>query len=264
MRVRFRGVRGSVPWAVPGAAGYGCNTACLEIADERSGAALVLDGGSGIVGADPPARDVSLLLTHYHWDHILGLPFFGPLFHPDRTVSLHVPNLPARDAAWLDMLFREPFFPVPCEDLPRPPPQHLVEPGPVAIDGFEVRALALNHPGGALAYRITGRDGDIVYATDHEFGDPAYDEPLAAFVSGAAAAVLDAHFTPDERARHRGWGHSDWRECAEFAARHGVGALYLFHHKPGRTDAELDAIERDARGVFAATHVAREGHTLTV
>jgi len=261
MRVRFRGVRGSVPWALPEAAGFGCNTACIEIDDESRGAALVLDAGSGLVGADPAPRDFSILLTHYHWDHVLGLPFFAPLFRPDHGVSLHVPALPAYDAAWLDTLFGAPFFP---EPLPRQPPQHLVGPGACAIEGFRIRALALNHPGGAFAYRIEGRHGDFVYATDHEFGDPAFDEPLAAFVSGAAAVVLDAHFTPDERPRHRGWGHSDWRECAGFAARCRFGALYLFHHKPGRADAELEAIERRARHVFPDTHAAREGHTLTV
>src|SRR5262245_35859313 len=264
MRVRFRGVRGSVPWAMPAAGGYGCNTACLEVVDDRRDAVLILDGGSGLVGVDPSQPDLSLLLTHYHWDHVLGLPYFAPLFRRDRRVSIHVPHLEGRDAEWLDVLFRAPFFPVPSNALPRRPPQRLVEPGPAAIDGFDVRALALNHPGGALAYRIAGAGGDLVYATDHEFGDPAYDEPLAAFVAGAAAVVFDAHFTPEERARHRGWGHSDWRECAEFAARHGAGALYLFHHKPGRTDAEVDAIQAAARTIFPNTHAAREGHTITI
>jgi len=132
------------------------------------------------------------------------------------------------------------------------------------VEGFGVRALALNHPGGALAYRIAGPAGDLVYATDHEFGDPAFDEPLAAFVSGASAVVLDAHFTPDETPRYRGWGHGDWRQCAEFAAAHDIGALYLFHHKPGRTDDELAAIETAARAIFPATHTAREGHTFAI
>src|SRR5262249_13665631 len=264
MRVRFRGVRGSVPWAVPEAAGHGCNTACLEIADERSGAVLILDGGSGIVGVDPDVPDVPLLLTHYHWDHVLGLPFFVPLFQPGRTVTLHTPRLIAYDATWFDTLFRAPFFPLPSDQLPKQPARRMVQPGAVAIDGFDIRAIALNHPGGALAYRIRGSGGDFVYATDHEFGDPAYDEPLGAFVAGAAAVVFDAHFTPDERPRFAGWGHSDWRQCAEFAAAHRVGSLYLFHHKPGRSDADLATIEAHARKVFTQTHAAREGHTITI
>jgi len=104
--------------------------------------------------------------------------------------------------------------------------------------------------------------GDLVYATDHEFGDPAFDEPLAEFAHGAAALVLDAHFTPDEFAAHRGWGHSHWRHCAEFAARVDAGGLWLFHHKPGRTDEALVRIRTDAQRIFRATETASEGEAL--
>jgi phosphoribosyl 1,2-cyclic phosphodiesterase len=265
MRVAFRGVRGSVPWDVPAASAHGCNTACIEIVGD-SGRILVLDAGSGIVGVTPPptAPSVALLLTHYHWDHVLGLPFFAPLYDPRLPLTLHAPTLPAYDPRWLEIVFHEPFYPLPYRGLPNAPEPRLVCPGPLEIDGFDVQALALQHPGGALAYRVKGAGGDFVYATDHEFGTPERDEPLGAFIAGAAAVVLDAQFTPEERPRHAGWGHSDWRQCAEFAAARGVGALYLFHHKPGRTDAELSAIEADARRVFVNTHAAREGHTFEI
>jgi phosphoribosyl 1,2-cyclic phosphodiesterase len=253
-----------VPWTAPEAVGYGCNTPCIEVADDRGTARLVLDAGSGIAGLAPSPGRVSLLFSHYHWDHVLGLPYFASLYEPSATVTLHAPALPDHDPAWLSTIFRTPFHPVPYDAVPNHPVPQLVAPGPIAIDGFAVTALPLNHPGGAFAYRIKGSNGDFVYATDHEFGDPACDEPLAAFVRGAAVAVFDAHFTPDEMAAHAGWGHSDWRQCAQFAAAHGVGTLYLFHHKPGRTDAELLEIERCARRIFAATHVAREGHTFVV
>jgi ribonuclease BN (tRNA processing enzyme) len=266
MRVRFRGVRGSVSWVVPEALVHGCNTACLEIVDERTGAMLVLDAGSGIVGVTPPpdVPAVALLLTHYHWDHVLGLPYFPPLYDARCPLTLHAPLLPSRDPAWVDIVFRSPFYPLPYHELPNCPAPRMVEAGRVAVDGFAITAIALNHPGGAFAYRVRGSAGDFVYATDHEFGDPAYDEPFAAFAAGAAAIVLDAQFTPEERPRHAGWGHSDWRQCAEFAAAHDIGALYLFHHKPGRTDAELEAIQRQARAVFAHTHAARENAVLVI
>lgn len=262
MRVTFRGVRGSVPWSVPEGIIHGCNTPCIEIHDETAGI-LVLDAGSGIVGVTPQTlaprtRPVSLVLTHYHWDHLLGLPFFATLFEPGWDLTIHTPTLMAHDPSWLDTMFKSPFFPVPYQHLPNKPRVQMVEPGPVGVAGFQVSALPLNHPGGSLAYRIKGASGDFVYATDHEFGNPAFDEPLADFVKGAAVLVLDAHFTPEELPHHQGWGHSDWRQCAEFAAAAGAGKLYLFHHKPGRTDQALVDIRAEAQKVFAATHTASE------
>jgi ribonuclease BN (tRNA processing enzyme) len=258
MHVRFRGVRGSVAWAVPDAAAHGCNTPCVEIVN--GDAMLVLDAGSGIAGVRPrPGMRVSLLLSHYHWDHVLGLPYFAPFYDPGCALSVHAPSLPSYASAWLDTIFGAPFHPLAYAELSNHPAPSIVEPGAAAIGGFAVTAVPLNHPGGALAYRIAGRDGDLVYATDHEFGDPAYDEPFAALARGAAALVIDAHFTPEELPAYRGWGHSDWRQCAGFAAARDIGALYLFHHKPGRSDAELDAIQTAARRIFANTWTAREG-----
>jgi ribonuclease BN (tRNA processing enzyme) len=116
----------------------------------------------------------------------------------------------------------------------------------------------LNHPGGAFAYRIHGAKGDVVYATDHEFGNAAIDQQLVAFCRGASAVISDAHFTPEELPRHRGWGHASWRQVADFARASGVDHLWLFHHKPGRSDRDLSMIELDARRVFPATTAARE------
>jgi phosphoribosyl 1,2-cyclic phosphodiesterase len=269
MRVCFRGVRGSVPWSIPEGIIHGCNTPCIEIHDERTGGILVLDAGSGIVGVNPSSlskapRPVSLLLTHYHWDHLLGLPFFATLYQPGWDLTIHTPTLKPHDPSWLDTMFKSPFFPVPYEHLPNKPKVGMVQAGRVAVQGFDVTALDLNHPGGCLAYRIKGANGDFVYATDHEFGNSTYDEPLADFAKGAAAIVLDAHFTPDELPDHRGWGHSDWRQCAEFAAANGIGGLWLFHHKPGRSDSALDQIGEAARKIFAATRTASEETTIEI
>lgn len=269
MRVRFRGVRGSVPWSVPEGIVHGCNTPCIEIFDERTGGILVLDAGSGIVGVNPSAmasskvaRPVALVLTHYHWDHLLGLPFFTTLYQPGWDLTIHTPTLEAHDPSWLDTMFKSPFFPVPYQHLPNKPKVRMVEPGKVDVHGFEVTSVELNHPGGSLAYRVKGPAGDLVYATDHEFGDPAFDEPLADFVRNAAAIVLDAHFTPEELPQHRGWGHSDWRQCAEFASANGVRSLYLFHHKPGRSDMALGQIRDEAQKVFKQTDTASEEFTI--
>jgi len=269
MRVQFRGVRGSVPWSVPEGIIHGCNTPCIQVLDERSGAILVLDAGSGIVGVNPALltkdpRPVSLVLTHYHWDHLLGLPFFSTLYQPGWDLTIHTPTLESHDPSWLDTMFKSPFFPVPYEHLPNKPKVRMVEPGKVDVPGFDVTALNLHHPGGSLAYRIKGATGDFVYATDHEFGDPSFDEPLAEFARGASVIVLDAHFTPEELPQHKGWGHSDWRQCAEFAASNGITSLWLFHHKPGRSDQALAGIREQAQKTHRATDTASEETTIDI
>ena len=266
MKLRFWGVRGSVPWAIPAAIGHGCNTPCIEITDESSGATLIIDAGSGIVGVGPaiagPPRDINVLLTHYHWDHLQGLPFLSQLYTPGWKTCIHAPEFATSHADWLETLFRSPFFPVPMERMPNFPAVERVHEGEFTVGPFDVAAIKLNHPGGSLAYRIRGVTGDVVYATDHEFGDPAIDDPLAEFATGAAALILDAHFTPDEFPQHVGWGHSHWRQCAEFAGRTNAGGLWLFHHKPGRTDEELVRIRSDAQRIFRATETASEGEAL--
>jgi phosphoribosyl 1,2-cyclic phosphodiesterase len=265
MRLRFWGVRGSVPWATPSAIGHGCNTPCLQVSDERTGATIIFDAGSGIVGVGPTLTepgDLPIVLTHYHWDHLQGLPFLGQLYAPGWRPVIFAPDLGARGTDWVAAIFQSPFFPVPYGRLPNVPAVHLIAPGELRIGGFDLSALTLNHPGGAFAYRIRGTTGDVVYATDHEFGRPEFDEALAAFARGAAALVLDAHFTPEELPRHRGWGHSDWRQCAEFAAANDIGGLWLFHHKPGRSDEELVRIRADAQRIFRATETASEGEAL--
>jgi phosphoribosyl 1,2-cyclic phosphodiesterase len=268
VRVRFWGVRGSVPWATSSSIGHGCNTPCVEIRNERTGAVLVLDAGSGIVGlgealgSEP--RAIPILLTHYHWDHVQGLPFFPQFYQPGWTATLWAPALEHADPGWLDVIFQQPFFPAALDALPSRPTMVLVPPRETVIGGFRIHTHPLTHPGGALAYRIEGDAGDVVYATDHEFGDQAVDEGLAEFCKGAAAVILDAHYTPAELRSHRGRGHGSWKQCAEFASANGAHQLWLFHHRPGRTDEELAAVEARAREVFAATTAAAEGDSFEV
>jgi phosphoribosyl 1,2-cyclic phosphodiesterase len=206
------------------------------------------------------SQDVAILLTHYHWDHIQGLPYFAPVFSAAHRVTLWAPQLEGAGSD-LRRLFEKPFFPVRFDELESQVTIRVVEPGEFVVEGFEVKALPLNHPGGAFAYRVGGSKGGLVCAMDHEFGDRAFDDPLAEFAAEAGAMLVDSHYTPEERPHFRGWGHGDWSECAQFAEQCRVGRLLLGHHKPGRTDAELDRIEADARKVFAPTSAACEGQT---
>lgn len=266
MRVRFWGVRGSVPYATSGSIGHGCNTPCVEVVNEDADRRLILDAGSGIVGvgaAVDGTAGVSILLTHYHWDHVQGLPFFAPLYRPGTAVTVWAPAL-GRQFVDIETMFESPFFPVPYDRLPSRPAIRMLAAGDTTINGFEVSIQPLNHPGGSFAYRIKGAQGDLVYATDHEFGKPDIDAALKRFASGASAVILDSHFTPDEMPDHKGWGHGDWGQCARFAEECGAHHLYLFHHKPGRPDEEMREIEAAARGIFVETRAAKEGDEFSV
>ena len=266
MRVRFWGVRGSVPYATLDSIQHGCNTPCLEVIHEPDQRRLLLDAGSGIVGvgnALDGVTDIPIVLTHYHWDHVQGLPFFAPLYRAGVPVSVWAPTL-GREFADIESMFEAPFFPVPYDRLPSRPAVNMTAGGRLEINGFVVLAQSLNHPGGAFAYRIKGVKGDVVYATDHEFGNADIDLALAHFAVGAHALILDSHFTPEELPAHKGWGHSDWSQCARFAADCGAKQLWLFHHKPGRPDDEVRAIEVSARKIFPATRAAKEGDEFVV
>jgi phosphoribosyl 1,2-cyclic phosphodiesterase len=268
MRIRFWGVRGSVPWVTPLAIRHGCNTPCIEITDEQSREMLIIDAGSGIVGlGESLGTDecrVPILLSHYHWDHVQGLPFFGPLYRQGSVATVHAPWLDGHDASVARRIFDAPFFPLDLDSLPAPPRIQSLGSASFGIGPFDIATMRLNHPGGALAFRITGRNGTFVYASDHELGRKEIDRELTEFLAGASAAILDAHFTPDEEPAHRGWGHSSWAGAVSLGLDAGVKRLFLFHHKPGRTDDELDEIERQARRRFPDTFVAVEGDTFTV
>ena len=263
MRVRFWGVRGSVPWTNGRSAATGSNTPCLELDDEASGGSLILDAGTGLVGLGEAVQrqpgPFTILLSHYHWDHVQGLPFFGPCFRQRVEIGVAGPAFGTAGPGWLSSLFDAPHFPVPLRALPSAPVATFVKAGTFRLGGFAIRAIRLNHPGGSFAYRIAGSAGDLVYATDHEFGERDIDTALAEFSSNAAAIVMDAHYTPEELPHVSGRGHGSWEQCVQLAASAHVGHVWLFHHKPGRTDEEIATMERAARQVHSGVRVAREG-----
>ncbi len=268
LRMRFWGVRGSI--ASPGAdtAEVGGNTSCVEVI--AGAKRIVLDAGTGIrrlgdaLVKDGPA-DVALLLSHLHWDHIQGLPFFVPAYVPGSRIEVvgrRTAEMSLEDALAHQM--RAPVFPVRFAELPAELSFRHVEPTDVfALGHAEVRVQRGNHPGGVLAYRIEHDGRSIVYATDTEHY-ACVDPALLALARRADVLVYDAQYTAEEYAgaggpSRVGWGHSTWEAAAELACRADVGRLVLFHHDPRRSDEGVAEIERRARGRFADTVAAREG-----
>ena len=267
MQVRFWGVRGSV--AVSGAEFLrtGGGTTCVEV--EHEGERLILDGGTGLcalgraLGA--PAR-ATLLFTHVHWDHIQGVPFFGPAYHPDsELVFAGAPGLRAS----LDAQMRPPRFPVGLDAFrSRPRFLELAVDRPVDIGPSVVTPMEMEHPQGVLVYRIVAGGRSLVFATDVEHGD-ALDRRLLGLAEGADLLVHDAQYTDREYRgadgpARRGWGHSSWEQAVELATTAGAEKLALFHHDPARTDDQVHTLEAAARQRFAAAFAAREGGLVTL
>jgi ribonuclease BN (tRNA processing enzyme) len=280
LRVRFRGVRGSIPAPGPATTRFGGNTPCVEV--RAGGALLILDAGSGLRGLGdevPAGARIEIFLTHYHWDHIHGLPFFAPLFDPLATVRLHGPapggaaiGGAAVAAAALDTQFARVHFPVEREAVVAAVSGRLAE-VPWAEDGVEVAALPVPHPGGALAYRVRLLpDGPAIgYVPDCELaaagtdGSASFAE-LAAFLAGAELLVHDAMYDEAEVAERRGWGHSTPAEAARLAAAAGARRLRLFHHAPWRDDADVPPLVDAARAAAPELEIeaAAEGEELII
>jgi phosphoribosyl 1,2-cyclic phosphodiesterase len=253
MQVRFFGVRGSVPTPGSATVRYGGNTVCVE-ARLSDGSVIIFDGGTGIrelgkvLLAENHPGPYSLLLTHVHWDHIMGLPFFGPLWRRDQTVNIYpLANDAHQDSARRRSLFDGVHFPVRGSDIPAR--LDLLEPDTPEwrIGSARVRRTALNHPGGAQGFRLDDADGSsLAYLTDNELapagsGSEATEE-LARFAAGVSVLIHDAQYEEQEMEGKRGWGHSAFESVLELGHKAETPHLVLFHHDPDRDDDALDAI----------------------
>jgi len=266
LSVRFLGVRGSL--ATPGAAtaGVGGNTACVEVTagDTR----IVLDAGSGLraLGESLVARgptETTILLSHLHWDHIQGLPFFVPIYIPGNRIEVvSGPNGVMPLEAALRRQMGAPFFPVEFDEVSTQLRAREVRgQQPFHVGPVRCFAAKLNHPDPVYGYRLEVGELSIVYATDTEHYS-CVDPTLRKLAAGADILIYDAQYTPEEYPAKVGWGHSTWSAAVELARAAGVKQLVLFHHDPRRTDAQVADLEARARGAFAGTVAAREGLTL--
>ena len=274
--IRFHGVRGSL--ASPGVhtARVGGNTSCVEITAGQT--RIVLDAGTGLRGlgerlvrGGPGAcQKTTILLSHVHWDHIQGLPFFTPIYVPGWEIDVvSGPNgfMPLEQVLRRQMA--PPFFPVAFDDLAARVRATDARPSSTfPVGEVTVTMARLNHPDPVYGYRLEWNGHAVVYATDTEHYR-CVDPALRKLAEGADVLIYDAQYTPEEYsgaagAPRVGWGHSTFEAAAELARAAGVGNLVLFHHDPGRSDAQVAAIEARARDLFPRTLAAREGAALDV
>jgi len=277
VKLRFWGIRGSTPTVDRSTWRYGGNTACVELTTP-TGARLILDCGTGLrmlgrhLETTPESCKIEphIFVTHYHWDHIQGIPFFSPLYSEQNRFHFYSFRSEYLGPDSLKRVFEaqmaHPYFPVDLSAMSAPREFTEVSGGDrFQVPGASVTARWLHHPQGCLGFRFETSAGTIVYATDNEPGDPKLDRSLRDLAAGADIFINDAQFTPEQLAASRkGWGHSSWLEGVKIAQEVGVKNLVLFHHDPDSADKAVDLILGDARGKFPNVWAAAEGMVMTL
>ena len=265
MKVRLWGVRGSTPAPEKGNGRYGGNTACVELRLDNN-TLFIFDCGSGLralgksLASEFAGRPIQahIFLTHFHWDHLQGIPSFVPFYNKENTFffySLLCP--PAQLRQTIEGMMGSPHFPVAMAAK-----RHFIQLGKTAINinGAVIKTVRLNHPQGCAGYRIEADGGVLVLATDTEPGSPVHDRAVRALAQDADLLLYDAQYTPQQsQDEKKGWGHSSWQEGVRIARQHGVKRLVLFHHDPDSDDAFIDRLVARARKEFSSTIGGAEG-----
>jgi phosphoribosyl 1,2-cyclic phosphodiesterase len=210
----------------------------------------------------PEGHRIMLFLSHYHWDHIQGIPFFEPMYVPGNYIYLH--GFKTAEVSIVRALeqMSNPFFPVDAGVMRATRDFYNIGEEVLQIGDAVIRGRFLNHPQGCMGYRIEADGQALVYATDNEHGSPVHDRNLRELAQGADVMIYDAQYTPDEYGKKKGWGHSTWKVGVQIAGEAEVKQLVLFHHDPDHSDAFVDNMVFEASQTFPAVIGAMEGMEL--
>jgi phosphoribosyl 1,2-cyclic phosphodiesterase len=245
---------------------YGGNTSCVEV---RVGNELyIFDCGTGfrVLGQalrhefNGNAVSAHVFVSHFHWDHIQGIPFFGPLYdNRENRFHFHSSSRTRSLKRVLEEQMAAPYFPVGLTEMQAHQNFYNLEEGRIQLGDVTLQTLWLNHPQGCMGFRMETKEGVFVYATDNEPGDALFDKNVRKLAAGADVLIYDAQYLPQEYERKRGWGHSHWREAINVVTESGAKDLILFHHDPDHDDACIDKVVKEARDYYPRLRAASEG-----
>jgi phosphoribosyl 1,2-cyclic phosphodiesterase len=272
MKIKFYGVRGSTPVPGKNTVKYGGNTACIKLENNNQDF-IILDAGTGIrlLGNEiiHSTMPIYLMLSHNHWDHIQGFPFFNPIYQTNRVIKIIAGNTDLNEPDAILNQMKGSFFPVEPSALMAN--IEIEKPSCTSWqhNDFFIKRATLNHPGGGSAYRISVDGFDVVYANDNELRPPSsckqnFDDWVS-FVKDADYLIHDGQYLPSDYPFKLGWGHSLIKDALELAETANVKALVITSHDPIRSDQELDTILKDLKSMHLPfeIYLAYEGMVLS-
>ena len=270
MEIKFWGVRGSIPTPGDSFIKFGGNTSCVEL--NVNDQIIIFDMGSGIMNLGnhllkKNVKKFDILVSHFHYDHTCGLPFFSPAYNNDCEFSIRA-GIEKTRSKTLEVLKKQissPSFPITVDHFLAKIKFYDFEIGKdFYINNLKIRTISLNHPDGAVGYRVESNEKSICYVTDHEHDIKNKNKMLLDFLRNADVLIYDSTYDDNNFKSFIGWGHSTWQEATRLAKECNIKKLFIFHHNPENDDIKMEQIENICKKMDNNFIVAKEGMSIRI